>query len=78
MKYDIGKIVRYHRKEAGITQVELAELSGVGKTVIFDIENGKESIRLSTLLKVLQVLNIDIDLKSPIMNKVMEVINEKS
>ena len=70
----ISEIVRYHRKKSGLTQKELADLAGVGKTVIFDIESGKETIRLSTLLKVLSVLNITIEFTSPLMNE----LNEKS
>jgi len=53
----------------------LADLAGVGKTVIFDIENGKETIRFSTLQKVLDVLNIKISFTSPLMK---ELSNEKS
>ncbi|OGC19071.1 hypothetical protein A3J90_07980 [candidate division WOR-1 bacterium RIFOXYC2_FULL_37_10] len=34
---ETGDIVRYHREKAGLTQLGLAELAGVGKTVIFDI-----------------------------------------
>jgi transcriptional regulator with XRE-family HTH domain len=50
----------------------LANLAGVGKTVIYDIENGKETIRFSTLQKVLTALNIKITFTSPL----MEVLNE--
>lgn len=64
----IGKIVRFHRKQAGITQAELGKIAGLGKTVIFDIEKDKLSIRLDTLLKVFKILNIKIDFQSPLMN----------
>lgn len=64
---DIAKMVRYCRKQAGLTQNELAQLAGLGKTVIFDIEKGKESVRLNTLLKVLDVLNIKIRFEAPLM-----------
>ncbi|WP_050750522.1 helix-turn-helix domain-containing protein [Legionella pneumophila] len=40
-------------------------LAGVGKTVIYDIEKGKESVRLNTLLKVLDVLNIQMKFETP-------------
>lgn len=64
----LAQIIRFHRKKAGITQVELADLAGLGKTVIFDLENGKQSVRLDTLLKVLHVLNIHIKFHSPLMH----------
>lgn len=64
-KYDIANLVHYYRKQSGLSQQQLAQLAGVGKTVIFDIERGKETVRLSTLLKVFDVLNIQIKFEPP-------------
>lgn len=74
MDYKLGEVVLFHRKKSGLTRNQLADLAGVGKTVIFEIENGKETIRFSTLQKVLKALNIKITFTSPL----MEVLNEKS
>jgi len=41
----------------------------VGKTVIFDIEHGKESIQFDTLKKVLAALNIKFNLHSPVLDR---------
>lgn len=71
---EIGEVIRVHRKEAGLTQKQLADLAGVGKTAVFDIEKGKESIRLDTLVKVLHALNIEMLFDSPLMKRT----NEKS
>jgi len=62
---EIAKIVHYYRKQSGLSQQELARLAGVGKTVIFDIEKGKESVQLNTLLKVLDILNIQMKFETP-------------
>lgn len=62
---EIGKTVRYFRKQSGLSQLGLAQLAGVGKTAVFDIEKGKETVQLNTLLKVLAVLNIKIKLETP-------------
>jgi HTH-type transcriptional regulator / antitoxin HipB len=67
---EIGDIVKKHRKAAGISQIKLAEIAGVGKTVIYDIEKGKETVQLLTLLKVFAALNIKIKLESPLMNQI--------
>lgn len=64
---EIAKMVHYYRKQSGLSQQELARLAGVGKTVIFDIEKGKETVQLNTLLKVLDVLNIKIKFETPFM-----------
>ena len=49
----IAAAVRFHRKRAGLTRAALARLAGVGKTVVFDIEHGKATVRFATLLGVL-------------------------
>ncbi len=73
---ELGKIVFSHRKKSGLTQKQLADLAGVGKTVVFDIEKGKATVQMNSLLKVLEVLNITVELKSPVM-KQMELHNEE-
>ena len=74
MDYKMSDIILFHRKESGLTRNQLADLAGVGKTVIYDIEKGKESIQFSTLQKVLKALNIKIIFTSPL----MEVLDERS
>lgn len=73
----IGKIILSHRKKSNLTQKQLADLAGVGKTVLFDLEKGKETVQLNSLLKILSVLNIKIELKSPLMH-LMEKFDEES
>ena len=63
----LNEIVLFHRKKSGLSRNQLADVAGVGKTVIFDIEKGKETIRFSTLQKVLRALNIKITFTSPLM-----------
>lgn len=68
----LGELVRFHRKKSGLTQEELAKLAGVGKTVIFDIEKGKLTFKYTTLLNILNVLNIKIEFESPLMQAFKE------
>lgn len=63
----IGKVINLHRKKSKLTQRQLADLAGVGKTVVFDIEKGKETVQINSILKVLSVLNIKLEMKSPLM-----------
>jgi len=74
---ELKEIIRMHRKAAKLSRVKLAELAGVGKTVIYDIEKGKESVQLDTLRKILKVLNIKIVLTSPLMENLQINPNEK-
>jgi HTH-type transcriptional regulator/antitoxin HipB len=69
MSADIKYIVRQHRRLSGLSQNQLAKLAGVGKTVIFDIEHGKESVQFDTLKKVLDALNIQFVLESPVLER---------
>lgn len=78
MSLDFSKIIRFHRKQSHLTQIELARLAGVGKTAVFDIENGKRTVRFDTLAKVCNVLNIQIKFDSPLMSLIKEDENEES
>lgn len=62
----LGDVVLRHRKAAGLTQLELARLAGVGKTVVYDLEKGKTTMRLETLMKILAVLNIRLTWIAPL------------
>ncbi len=67
---EIGDMVRYHRKRSGLSRQALADLASVGKTVIYDIEKGKETIQLKSLLCVLAVLNIQLRLDAPFKSEI--------
>jgi y4mF family transcriptional regulator len=66
----LATVIKKHRKAAGLSQLQLAEMAGIGKTVVFDIEKGKETIQLDTLRKIMTVLNIKVQLTSPFMNQI--------
>ncbi len=68
---DIGRIVRFHRKQSGLSQAELAISVGVGKTTIYDIERGKNTVRMDKVFKVLTGLNIMLTAESPLMHKML-------
>jgi HTH-type transcriptional regulator / antitoxin HipB len=52
----LGQTVLQARKQLGLTQPQLALAAGVGVRFIVDLEAGKPTIRLETLLKVLHAL----------------------
>jgi HTH-type transcriptional regulator/antitoxin HipB len=64
---EIASLIRFHRKKSGLSQEALAKLAGVGKTVVFDAEKGKESIQLDTVKKIFRILNITMKFESPLM-----------
>ncbi len=53
--YAIGEILRDARKDARMTQEELAKKTGTRKSFISRIENGHSDIQLSTLYRLVEV-----------------------
>lgn len=66
-KKELHKMILYHREQAKMSREQLAELAGVGKTVIYDLEKGKQTGKWSTIMSILHALNIDIKFQSPLM-----------
>ncbi|MBN2612655.1 MAG: helix-turn-helix transcriptional regulator [Bacteroidales bacterium] len=53
--FAIGEILREARKEADMTQEELAKKTGTRKSFISRIENGHSDIQLSTLYRLVEI-----------------------
>jgi polysaccharide export outer membrane protein len=60
LEQELSKLILMHRKKSGLSREELAKLAMVGKTAIFDLEHGKMTVQLDTLLRILDVLNIEV------------------
>jgi len=60
---DIYKKIKERRSLLGITQQDLADISGVGLRTIKEIETNKGNPSINTLLKLLDVLGMELDLK---------------
>lgn len=53
--FKLGVLLQEMRKVKGLTQQELAEKCGTSKTYISRIENDASDIRLSTLMRIINV-----------------------
>lgn len=60
---DIGVCVRAQRKAQGATQPEFAALCGVGVRFISELENGKSTMEVGKVLKVLKCLGLQLTLQ---------------
>ncbi len=51
----ISEMLKEARKEANLTQEQLAEKTGTKKSYISKLENGRGNIQLSTLIRIFEV-----------------------
>ncbi len=54
----LSQMIRHRRKEQGLTQTQLAALSGVGIMFIVDLEKGKETCQIGKALRIVHMLGI--------------------
>jgi DNA-binding XRE family transcriptional regulator len=57
----IGERIKKIRKDAGLTQIELAKMTGVNRTVITNIEVGNSIITLENLIVICDRLKVSSD-----------------
>ena len=57
---DFGAILREERKRQGYTQLELAEIAGVGVTYIINLEKGKQTAEIGKALHLCELLSISL------------------
>jgi len=53
---ELGDALRSARKRLGLTQPQLALAAGVGVRFIVDLESGKPTVRLDSVLRVIDAL----------------------
>ena len=58
---DLAKVVRLARKKQGITQTELAGLSGLGRRFISELERGKPTAQVAKVILVLNILGVGLE-----------------
>ncbi|QUC66112.1 helix-turn-helix domain-containing protein [Aristaeella hokkaidonensis] len=54
-----GSNVRYYREQKGLSQEKLAEMSGLHRTYISDLERFQRSISLSNVQKIADALEVE-------------------
>ena len=65
---ELPSLVRYHRKAADLSQIELAELANVSRKVVQCIEAGGEQMSWKNVQAVLAVLNITLTPTGPLVS----------
>lgn len=72
----LGERIRTRREELKLSQVELSEKAGLGRSSISNIEKGRQSPPLAVLYQICSALNIDIHLVLPTNMEVQAIISK--
>ncbi len=60
---NLNEQIKQLRKKTGLTQVEFSKRSGVGLRFLRELEQGKATVRLDKVNKVLEFLGYHLELK---------------
>ena len=76
---NLPSMIRFHRKAADLSQIELAALANVSRKVVQCIESGGEQVAWKNVQAVLAVLNVTLTPTGPLVSQWQESVeqNEK-
>ncbi|WP_020398768.1 helix-turn-helix domain-containing protein [Kordiimonas gwangyangensis] len=60
---DIGIALRRRRRKHNLTQAALAQRAGLRQSTVSQVENGLETVKLSTIIELMRVLDLEIQLQ---------------
>lgn len=58
----LGEIIRKQRKDKGLTQKQLTELTGLSSSFISDVENGKATVELGKVIQIINILGLNFEI----------------
>lgn len=59
----LGQAIKHYRHQAGLSQAELAEITGLNRTYLSALEQGKETEQVRRLLLALRQLGVRMTLQ---------------
>ena len=59
----LGAAIRHYRQQAGLSQAELADLTGLHRSYLSDLERGRETEQVKRILRVLKQLGVRMTLE---------------
>ncbi len=71
----LASLIAFHRKEAGLSQSELADHAGVSRYVVQDLEAGTGRTTWGKLQAVLGVLNLRLEPDGPLVENWRRSLN---
>ena len=73
----LGSLIAFHRKRAGLSQAELASYAGVSRYVVQNLETGTDRTTWKTLEAVLTVLNVRLEPEGPLVEEWRRSLGEQ-
>lgn len=61
---ELGEEIRRARRELKLSQIDLAERANVARGAVQKIEGGRGTVNLTTVLKLLRTLSLDLTVNS--------------
>jgi transcriptional regulator with XRE-family HTH domain len=58
---NLKEVIKERRRVLNITQIDLAEMSGVSLATVKDIERGVGNPSMKTVIRILEVLGMEMD-----------------
>lgn len=65
----LASLISWHRRRAGLSQVELARHAGVSRYVVQDLEAGAGRTTWARMIPVLRALNLRLEPRGPLVNE---------
>ncbi|WP_369803215.1 type II toxin-antitoxin system Y4mF family antitoxin [Pseudorhodoferax sp. Leaf267] len=60
---ELGALLRTHRKQQALTQLDMAGLGNTGNRFIVELENGKPTVQLQKVLDLVHLLGLELVLR---------------
>ena len=65
----LASLIRFHRKRAGLSQVDMASMAEVSRKVVQDLEASRDGVSWRNLMAVLAVLNVKLRPTGPLIDE---------
>ena len=63
--FDVALAIRARRRQLKLRQIEVAKAAKVGREWLVDLEHGKPSVELGLVMRTLETLGLELDVRAP-------------
>ena len=59
---ELGETIKNRRKNLGINQTDLAEMAGISKNTLYQLERGQSNPSWAVVYKILDILGLELNI----------------